>query len=220
MVTKLLFSFICVLLLAVGSSGRQANTYRSNGWQSLLLDRSTPEDAIRALGTPVGDKLDKLDIHNVDKWMTPKHKQKIFRKLTYKKAGEVKKAELAFLDNKLVSIRLEYNEKKFFAKDLEAKFELDFVLVEEGVPSDSTPSMYEGQKESLIPKVYPYVYYMVSVTPQSFISAQVLSGRTKAMFKEVFRVQTKEPFPGSLMNMEIISRSLAKHEPTPKQAAP
>ncbi len=179
----------------------------------MALDQSTSEDAIRTLGRAISDKSDRLHIHNIDKWVTPSHKQKVFRVLAYKNTGEVKRVELAFLDNKLVRIYLEYDEKKFLAKDLRERIGMDFVLVEGGVPSDSTPSMYEGQKESLVPKVYPAAYYMVSVTPRSLISALVFGGRLKAVLKEMYRVKTKEPFPGSLVHLEMISRFLAKGEP-------
>jgi hypothetical protein len=84
----------------------------------------------------------------------------------------------------------------------------DFVLVEKGVPANSTPSMYEGQKESTIPKIYPPLYYLVSVQSKSFVSAWV-AGRGKAALKQIFGVSTIEPFPGSIIFMDIVSRSLA-----------
>src|SRR6266480_1101798 len=200
----------CFCVLTLSSFGKQTNSYKPNGWHDLVLDQSTSEEAVRVLGQPVNDKTDRLYIHNVDQWVTPTHKERIFRVLTYKRIGEVNKAELDFLDNKLVRIFLEYDEKKFSAKDFGARIGLDFVMVEGEVRSDSTPSMYEGQKEALVPKVYPTAYYMVCVSPQSLVSAYVLSGRGKAVFKEAFRVKTKEPFPGSLIHVEMISRRFAK----------
>lgn len=206
-------ALVCVMVLASACFGQQTETYKPDGWRGLLLDQSTPEDVIRTLGQPFSDKIDRLHIQNIDKWVMPKHKEKIFRALTYKNVGEVKKADLAFLANKLVRIRLEYDEKKFPAADVRGRFGIDFVLVEGGVPSDSTPAMYEGQKESLVPKVYPAAYFIVSVTPQSLISGLVAGGRFKSILKEMYRVKTKEAFPGSLLSLEIISRTLAKDEP-------
>jgi hypothetical protein len=195
--------------LALSSFGKQATSYKPNGWQALVLDQTTSEEAVRILGQPAADTVDRLYIHNIDQWVTARHKERIFRVLTYKKIGEVDKAELGFLDNKLVRVFLKYDEKKFPAKDLSARIGLDFVMVEGEVPSDSVPSMYEGQKEALVPKVYPTAYYMVCVTPQSLVSAKIIS-RGKAVFKEAFRVKTKESFPGSLIHLEMISMSLAK----------
>ncbi len=200
-----------IIVLASISFGQQKSAYKPDGWQGLTLDHSTPEDAVRAFGQPIDDKSDRLHINNIDRWITPKHNQKIFRVLTYKNAGEVKKAELAFLNSKLVRIFIEYDEKKFPAKDLREKFGINFVFVEGQIPSDSTPSMYEGQKESLVPKVYPAAYYMVSVTPQSLISAFVAGGGIKGVFSQTYRIKMKEP--GSLLHLDIISRTLAKGEP-------
>ena len=205
-----LLSLICFLVLALDCFGRQSTAYVSTGWQGLTFDQSTPQDAIRTLGPPVSDKTDRLYIHNIDNWVTPKHKEKLFRILIYKNVGEVKRAELAFLEGKLIRIFLKYEGKEFPAQELSARVGLDFVMVEKEVPSDSTPEMYEGQKEPLVPKVYPVVYHLVSVTPRSLISAYVQSGSPKAMLKEAFRMKTKEVFPGSIVHIEMISRELAK----------
>ncbi|PYS25598.1 MAG: hypothetical protein DMF72_01265 [Acidobacteria bacterium] len=191
---KIIFVITSIIALAVCSFGQQS-TYKPDGWQGLTIDQSTTEDSIRILGQPMSAKLSRLHIHNIDKWITPKQEQKIFKVLTYQRAGEVKRAELDFLDNKLVRIYLEYDEKKFLAKDLGATIGVDFVLVERRVPSNSSPSVYEGQKEALVPKVYPTAYYMVCVNPQSFISALVVS-RTKAALKELF-LSRRPPAPAT-----------------------
>jgi hypothetical protein len=212
--TTLLLTLICFLVLGLDCFGHQSTTYVSTGWQGLTLDQSTPEDAIRALGQPISDKTDRLYIHNIDNWVTPKHKQKLFRILIYKNKGEVRRAELAFLEGKLIRVFLKFEGKEFPAKELSSKIGLDFVMVEKEVPSDSTPEVYEGQKESLVPKVYPVVYHLVSVTPTSLISAYVQSGTPKMMLKEAFRMKTKEVFPGSIVHIEMISRGLAKTKVT------
>jgi len=207
---KFLFTLAGVLTLALNISGQQPTSYKPNGWQGLILDRSTPEDATRTLGQPAKDKIDKLDVHNIDKWLSPKHKEKIFRKLIFKKIGEVEKAELAFLDDRLVSIRLEYAEKKFPTRDLEARLGLAFILVEKGVASNSNPSMYEGQKRGVKSADYPARYYMVSVTAQSLISAYAVTWKATAMNSDTLRVSVGDPMEGHLAHIEIVSRSLTK----------
>jgi hypothetical protein len=201
-------ALIGIIFLASTSLGQRTSEYKPEGWHGLTLDQSTPEDAIRILGQPISDKSDRLQIYNIDVWVTPKHKQKVFRVLTYKNVGDVKQAGLAFLDNKLVRIHTKYAEKKFPAKDLRERFGIDFVLVKGELPPDSTPSMYEGRKESTAPKEYPAAYYMVSVTPQSLISAFVARGGIKGALDLANDVKKKEP--GSLMHLDIISRTLDK----------
>src|SRR6266446_4309027 len=145
----------CSLALAPMCMGQQTSAYNLDGWNGLTLDKSTPEDAIRMLGQPASDKLDELRFRVIDKWITPRQKQKIFRVLAYKDAGEVERAELAFLENKLVRIHIEYGIKQFPAADLKKKFGADFVRIEHRLRSDSRPSMYEGQKEGPAPQSYP-----------------------------------------------------------------
>jgi len=200
-----------IVLATTPSFSRQTNAYKPDGWQGLTLDQSTPEDAIRTLGRPISDKIDRLRIHIVDKWITPKHEQKIFRILTFKNVGDAKQAKVAFLDNKLVRILIDYKEKQFPAEDLKEVFGLDFVLIEGAIPSSSTPSMYEGQKESCVREVYPAAYFTLGVTPRSLIFAFVGRGGIKGAFEQANNLKTKKP--GSLLHLDVISRTLVKEEP-------
>ena len=204
-------TLIGVIVLASPSFSQQTNAYKPDGWQGLTLDQSTPEDAVRTLGQPVNDKIDRLRIHLIDKWMTPKHEQKVFRVLTFKNIADAKQAKLAFLDNKLVRILIDYKEKKFPAKDLKEVFGLDFIVIEGGIPSSSTPSMYEGQKESRVREAYTAAYFTISVTPRSLISAFVGRGGIRGALEQANDLKTKEP--GSLLHLDMISRTLAKGEP-------
>jgi hypothetical protein len=151
-------ALIGVFVLASTSFGQHASAYKPDSWQSLTLDQSTPGDAVHTLGQPVSDKSDRLHIYNIDAWITPKHKQKIFRVLTYEKVGDAKKVRLSFLDNKLVRIFIVYAERKFPAKDLKERFGVDFVLVDGKVPSGSDPLKYEGRTEVPVTEGYPAAY--------------------------------------------------------------
>jgi hypothetical protein len=197
----------CSFALAPMCIGQQTSAYNLDGWNGLTLDKSTPEDAIRILGQPLSDKLNELRFRVIDKWITPRQKLKIFRVLAYKDAGEVKRAELAFLENRLVRIHIVYGIKQFPAADLKRKFGADFVPIKDKLRSDSTASMYEGRKEGPAPKSYPLFYSVVSVTPRSLIFVRV--GR--AGVKEAYLgLVTKTTDPGYVMILELISRTLVK----------
>src|SRR5438067_2422036 len=81
-------------------------------WRGLVLNMATPDDAVRLLGQPSNDKMSDLRVFIIDKWVTEKQKQKIYRTLTFNKPQGLEEAQLSFLDNKLVMIRL-------VAKDVE-----------------------------------------------------------------------------------------------------
>jgi len=200
-------ALLCSIALAPTCMGQQTSTYNPGGWHGLTLDKSTPEDAIRILGQPLSDNLDELHFRVIDKWITPRQKQKIFRVLTYKDAGEVARAELAFLDNTLVRIHFVYGIKQFPAADLKQKFGADFVPIKDSRRSDSTPSMYEGRKEGPAPKSYPLFYSEVSVTPRSMIFVRVGRAGVKDAY---LGLVTKTKDPGYVYSLELISRTLAK----------
>jgi hypothetical protein len=188
--------------------GQQTSAFKPDGWHGLALDKSTPEDAIHALGQPLSDTSDRLRIRIIDKWVIPKHKQKIFRVMTYKDQGEAKKAELAFLENKLVRIYIELEDKRFPAAELKETFGTDFVLLKRRIRSDSTPSMPDEQKKSTATESYPAAYCMISVTPQSLISAIAAMRGIKGTLSFAYGIKSKDP--GSLYSLDMISRTLAK----------
>ena len=101
--------FIFLLTTNPALSMAQNREVQSDGWRGLVLDVSTPEDAVRVLGKPSKDE-DKVSVRvwGVDNWLNGEERRKIFRTLSYK-SGEVKGVEfveLAFLDGRLVVITL------------------------------------------------------------------------------------------------------------------
>jgi len=97
--------FIPAVVLVAQSLELHADRFRD-----LVLDVSTPEDAVRLLGKPSKDESgESVRVWGIDNWLAGKEKQKIFRKLTYKwgKAKGVEFVELAFLEGKLAMITLE-----------------------------------------------------------------------------------------------------------------
>jgi hypothetical protein len=80
-----------------------------DGWRGLVINESTPEDAIRILGQPSSDKRNQsLTLLMIDKWLAGgKYNQKIFGTLTFKKPAVLNEARLSFLEDRLVMIVLE-----------------------------------------------------------------------------------------------------------------
>ena len=73
--------FVCVIPL----KAQAQVTAQPDGRRGLIVDVSTPEDAIRILGQPSNDKSNQsLRLLMIDKWLEGgKYNQKLFRKLTY-----------------------------------------------------------------------------------------------------------------------------------------
>jgi len=80
-------------------------------WRGLILDESTPDDAVKILGASVKDQANQpLRVFGgVNKWLTKRQKEKIFRVVEFR-LGEnegVQKAVLYFLEGKLVRLMLD-----------------------------------------------------------------------------------------------------------------
>lgn len=175
-------------------------------WQHFILDQTTPEEALGLLGKPASDKVDQLQIHNIDRWISIRRKDKIFRKMTWKKPAGALKLDLAFLEGKLVMMRVYYDKKQLPAENLAPSFGVNFIAVEKVSPN---PLEYEQNAVGHI-EHYPMQYYAVAVSPHSFLSALVVDVNIKRLLKRVVSVPVEGYLPGQVALIEILSRKLEK----------
>src|SRR5260370_1351863 len=204
----------CLKSNTAGATQDEANS-KLDGWHGLFLDQSTPEDAIRLLGKPRSDKLDRLHIHVVDKWVSAKHKEKLFRVLTFKKIEEVDQADLAFLDGKLVMISLNLGilGKNWPVKSLADRFGVGFTAVKK-IPEDGQPSDYESTVSSNNFRLSKNVYRMVAVSTRSYFYAYVADQNfLRNLVRSGGRAGPEDiitRLPGKVITMEIISRRIER----------
>jgi hypothetical protein len=202
---------ILFLLLLVASSvvesARAQTEYRPDDWRTLTLDESSVEDAMRSLGRPSEDKMGGLNVRNAGAWVATKAKGQTFRRLVYKNLGEVKRAELSFLADKLVMISI-ILKRPIPAKELVGKYGTDFTVIKGKIPEGSQPADYEGRKEGFAPGEYPPVYMMVTVSERSFVAASIVDVSAKNAVKRAVNSPTKDALPGNVFIIETISRRL------------
>jgi hypothetical protein len=219
-----IFASIVITLFFTAPLFAQGDEPRSDGWRGLVLDVSSPGDAIRLFGTPAKDK-DKteLDMQRTLSWLSDKHKQKVFRTLTYKKLHGYKQAQFSFLDDKLVLITLEapnaeLEENWIDPDDLETLFATTFKPHHRKYKSKlPPPSEFQGSAPAELKKEeYDYWYDMIAVTEKSFIVAiadnyKYISGLFESRdAKKRKEINARgERYPGYVSNIEIISRTLA-----------
>jgi hypothetical protein len=209
------------LVCAASASGRQTQPQQQtqssppgqpsskplpDRWQNLIIDQTTPEEALALLGKPASDKVDQLQIHNIDRWISLRRKDKIFRKLTWKKPAGAHKLDLAFLDGKLVMMRVYYEKKQLPAEKLAPTFGINFIGVEKVSPNSLE---YEQNAVTHIEN-YPMQYYAVAVSPNSFLSALVVDPNIKRLLKRMVSVPVEGYLPGQVALIEIVSRRLEK----------
>ena len=223
-----LFSVTLLILLVVpflsASSSSVRDDVRPDGWAGMVLDVSSPDDAIRLFGIPAKDK-DKvaLDLPRPLSWLSDRYKEKVFRTISYKKLRDYEQVQFSFLDGKLVSIVMEapngeLKDNWIDPDDLEqllgASFRPHKRKRNNKLPSPSTfiaDSPAELQKDE-----YDYFYDMIAVSEKSFIVAVVdnhiyISGLFKSPdAKRRDKINARGPkYPGYVDDVEIVSRTLA-----------
>lgn len=156
-----------LLVFAVSVLAQTAKNPRPDGFGGLILNETTSTDAIAILGQPETDKVDKLEVSKLGKWLDPKHKEKVFRHLTFKKVGDFRTIELAFLEDRLMMIELEFG-KSFMPEKLRNVFQVEFAPV--GGPADlpDKPGQYP---RPFVPTHYPDYFSLVGISERAFIWA-------------------------------------------------
>src|SRR5262245_55705854 len=222
-------SLLAVSLLVCTSPGpAQESTAQPGVWRGLVVDISTPEDAIRILGQPSGDKSNQsLRLALVDKWLSGgKYNQKIFRQLTFKKPAGFSEAQLSFLDSRLVLIHLEprtgdvpdWVDPDKLGETFNAKF-----IYSEWHFGKKLPPLSDFEKlDGTPPQKFAELYDMIAITCQSFIVAGVdniearglsligppCTGCAKRENKKRKERDAGGAFPGQVTFIEIVSRKL------------
>lgn len=214
---------LLLLVLACAPAVYSAEDVRPDGWAGMVLDTSTPEDAVRLFGPAARDK-DKvaLDLPRPLSWLSDKWKQKTFRTLTYKKLREYKEVRFSFLDGKLVFISMEapdaeYEEKWIDPDDLETLFGVSFKPHQRTTKKLVSPAEFLADAPVELKKdEYDYWYDMIAISDRSFVVAvadnyKYISG----LFEKPAAKRRKKinahgaKYPGYVSDIEIISRTLA-----------
>src|SRR5437588_7600556 len=174
---RILTSLFCCALIAATSTAQAPNGSGADRFRGLTLNQTSSEDALRILGQPAGDKTDRLDVPKISKWMDPKHKEKIFRQLSFKNVGDFSQIQLSFLENKLMMIELAFK-KNVAPERVNNLFGVEFAVVGAG-PSDlpNEPGKYPVR---FVPTLYPFSYNMIGISDKAFVWVDCSTGDARA----------------------------------------
>jgi hypothetical protein len=224
---KKLLSIVAFSLLFAASVLAQN---KSDQWNGLTFDVSTPADAVKLFGEPNKNK-DKqnLEIMRAESWLSGEQDKKIFRTLTYKRIKENKNVQLSFLDEKLVMVSFEapdaHRESVYLDPDDLAK-EFNETFKPYGRKFGQTRPFYTEYEEKapseLSKQGYKTFYDMMAVGEKVFIIAVVnnvenlvggaINPTDPTDLGEKDRkaaVNAGGKFPGYVTRVQIISRRLA-----------
>lgn len=185
---------VILLVLAMGQSSGPKVGATPDGFGGLMIDETTIENTEARLGPADEDKVDSLEVSKLEKWLDAKHKEKIFRQLTYKKNPDFQEMKLSFLDGKLVMIDLTFK-KRVDAEKLRGLFRAEFVAL--GGPINLPDKPGEYPPGGFLTYTYPALYSTVAISDKTFIFVNCASeGRGRS--------------PGRIERTRQISRTLEK----------
>ena len=138
----------------------------SDRWKGLIIDESTPENAIAILGKPNADKTDSFRVYKIEDWFTKSIREKKWRRLEYKNVEGFDKVILAF-DTKLVFIEL--NPKKLDPDILENAYGVPFTATFNKFERALTPGNV-GRETGRV-QSYPVFYYLYAKAPKTILLA-------------------------------------------------
>jgi len=179
---------------------------RPDRWRGMVIDESSPADAVRILGQPKKDVTgQQLRVFgNVSHWLSKRQKQKLFRVLDFDlgKTG-IQKASLYFLDDRLVRINLDLKSGEVSPNGIGNIYGVKFHPMVSQIDL-RTFSRYSAAK------TYPTVYSLVNISDRTFISAMVSNVPSVwgALGKSMGIPDAEASFPGKVEFVDIISRSL------------
>jgi hypothetical protein len=183
---------------------------------AVVSDQSTPEDAIKILGQPKKDKVDRLMVYQLGRWVSKKQKEKVFRNLEFKldeKQG-VQKATASFLDDKLVMLTLDLKSGAVAPNGLSNIYGIQFQPMVGAMDIAFNPRQFEQNQGKIYPKTYPTVYSLVAASEKTFIGAMIgnVPSFMGALGKSMGMPDEPGSFPGKVEFVQIISRTLENRD--------
>lgn len=186
------------LISVVAAAGGRPDS--PDTWNGLMLDESTVEDAVAALGKPQKDKQDQKLTTTISNWLD---KESRFRKLEYKKVADVDRANLYFLNDHLKGIEIDLKDP-FIAVKLPLYYDVRYFFQDDTGILRPDPFDY-GIRDYQHGKI-PTSFRLVGIGDTSFLVALVVHQGASRMLYEQTGVHTE--VPGSVQVIQLVSRLL------------
>lgn len=194
-------TLLIILLLAIATLA-QNDTAQFDRWRGMVLDESTPEQALATFQKPKSDKAgQKYRPIKYNEWFDTK--SKLFRELHFEGIEGFKDVKLYFLKEKLVCIHLE--PEKLAASILPQTYgtELEILIGD----ADKAFNPRGG---------YPDMYSVMKKTNNSYFFAMIFNTSFGAIMGKSMGIQQKDlnSMPGKVGAIQMISRTLESSKGT------
>jgi hypothetical protein len=181
-------------------------------WRGLVIDETTPEEAMKILGKPTRDRMEGESTYPLNLRLTLDENSKDARKLSYDKLEGMTSVDLLFKKDKLVLIELRLD-KRVRASALGRIYGLHFSPKFSSIYGVS-PGVY--QTRGIQPVDYPPVYFLIALSDTTYVSAEIKSGIGGALLGKNQRGKISADddggYPGNVNKIQLISRKLDNRE--------
>jgi hypothetical protein len=210
---RLLF-FIFVFSLLCGFVAAQKNQPHPSKDKAFMLDQASPEQAIQILGKPQSDKIEKIDVLYVDKWIDDKFKKEKYRVLLFDKFEDLGKVRLTFLNEKLVAINF-LLEKEVQAAHLSAIYKIKFMPIFSEFGIKDSVGEFDKLTKNVSSAKFPRNYHLVGTSKTSVLTANIFSSEELATGIRTVntgaQIKTRTKLiTGKVIELQILSRMILK----------
>lgn len=210
------FAFAALLLLGVDAAAQERGKPSPDRWHAMVLDRTTPREAVARLGSPEMDSATALlSADPIWRWITKRQDEPVFRSLIFKNpAPGVERVWLRFLDDKLVSIILKVPDDTLSPNALAAVYGADFQPLRDSRGEVRSPRDFGRRAGVVSTKDLPGAYQLAAVTKKSFIVALIGAARNRetALAESARARDRPDFFPGRVTLIQLFSRKLENKE--------
>ncbi len=226
------FAIIGILLLSVSAfaqeekkpspetdkAAQKEENVQPDRWHGLILNQTTPEQAIEILGEPKLRGTNKMHIQKIGDWLSKSAKEKI-PVMQWLNIHGMHGVLLYFLNNKLVAIDL-FLKAEVRAAALESIYGAKFQHLISNAKRDFDNSMragngqepaYQRDRGETFSNKNETLYHVGAKTEKSFIVALCDVG-FKESLKRDLGTGTDSTRPGKVMNLQLYSRTLENRD--------
>ena len=227
---------LCIITLTIALSLIvNAQQAQPDKWKGLILDESTPEDAIQLIGQPKESKPQKIRIQKIGDWLGKGIKEELPH-LRWERVLGMKSVDAYFLDGKLIALEL-MPKVEVRAAALESIYGVEFKhLISNAGRIAAGPGAYQRDRGDTFSNKDELLYHVGAKAERSFLVAWCEVGFGEGL-KKAYGAGTDDTRPGKVRILQMYSRRVENRDgvdalssepsatplassPSPQQSAP
>lgn len=203
-------ALISLFLCCVSFSTFAQDGPQPNRWHGLILDHTTMEQAISALGQPKENKPRKIYVQKIGDWLSKDIKQELPH-LRWEDMHGMKSVDAYFLNGKLTALDMRLK-AEVRAAALESIYGVEFKhLISNAGRIMAGPGAYQRDRGETFSNKEEGVYHVGAKTEQSFLVAWCQVGFGEGI-KRGYGAGTDSTRPGKVVLLQLYSRTVENRD--------